>query len=66
MSAKKKPKLNNWVADPIEKPKKHKHKWLMAQDQCWGCGAYSEYCTVEGCYAEKLISGDGTEQIDEL
>lgn len=47
------------------KLKKHRHKWELVNDGCPCCGAGEFYCLVEGCFAYKLVDGDGKSTIDE-
>lgn len=50
----------------MEKVKtQHRHKWESGDYSCWSCGAYTEVCTKEGCYAIKYVDENGKSNIDE-
>lgn len=49
--------VNILVPSKTKKRKKHRHKWDIAQESCFACGASSEFCTVDGCTAERLTDG---------
>jgi hypothetical protein len=41
--------------------KRKRHKWENIGEQCNNCGYYEEYCRNEGCYATRLMNGQGKE-----
>lgn len=45
--------------------KKHKHDWDLETDSCHECGAYTEYCRVEGCYATRYCNAKGECEVED-
>jgi hypothetical protein len=47
------------------KPKvNHRHSWDLAEDVCWSCGAYVEYCREQDCYASRYCKAKGKKFIE--
>ena len=48
----------------LPKAKKHRHTWI-SDEACFSCGAYTEFCKTEGCYAVKYCESNGEGIVDE-